>query len=226
MQYNHPPVDAAELIETRAFGADLLEVWNAPGGDEQLLADRISLFDVACRHRIFMTATGTSDDHTGVNWLWFRLNCLTSVWAASTDLPDLLSALASGQAWLHHLQHWRDGRINLTSDGVPVMGKVLTASEAEIVVTVDNVPSNATVTVIRGVSDGLGDAPSVDRVEHPASAFTGGPFPITMDRGVGAYLRVEVYAEDGMLIGMSNPCWLLPEGTEVPPARQSSTVAR
>ena len=105
VQYNHPPDVRSELVETRALGADLIEVADA-NVDLVATRDRIGLFDVAARNAIFLTATSQIDDHEGHDWAEKPHLFLTSVWAKSTGTRDLLASLAAGRAWCHQPARW------------------------------------------------------------------------------------------------------------------------
>ena len=67
---NHPATGppgsdqlARKLVTTRGNGCDLVEV----GRDN--IEERLPAYDVTARNAIFLTATGVTDDHDGVDWL-------------------------------------------------------------------------------------------------------------------------------------------------------------
>ncbi|HVX44517.1 MAG TPA: hypothetical protein VHC49_11560 [Mycobacteriales bacterium] len=214
VQYNHPPITQAarsELVRTRALGADLMEVVNG-NSPAPMLRARLEMLDIAARNGIFLTAGSGSDDHVGRDWLTSKQPFITTVWARSRTLPDLIAALGSGRAWVHHLGEWRDARMDLRIDGQPVMGGVLTTeAESALVEVVTNAPTGARIHVIAGACDRGGAGPSWDRKLAPADR----PLSIRLERGGGRYLRIEVYDKDGALLGFGNPFWLLPADTDI-----------
>lgn len=223
VQYNHPPIDAAELVAQRAFGCDLMEIADA-GGDYRVTEARLRLFDAAARNGIFLTGTSQNDDHNGRNWSRQHL-FHTSVWAASRSAGDLIRAMAQGQVWLNHQRSWPGGRFDLSVAGRRAMGRVgiTSASSVPVDISAEKLPSGATVQVIVGVCDRSGTAtPSVERVTHAGSEFARGPLTCHLSRGDGRYLRLEAYDARGVLIGISNPLWLLPDDAriDVPEARR------
>lgn len=215
VQYNHPPTSRVELVETRALGADLMEVPNAVG-DFNVTRDRIDLYDVAARNAIFLTATSQIDDHAGRDWVGKPHLYLTSVWSSSKSVRDLLAALASGRAWCHHQSLWPAGRLDLRYRRSSAMGQVLRTSSRGVRVDVvaQGLPNGATVQVILGLCDRTGATESsVLRHEYPAAAFVSGP--VSVDVSSGHYLRVETYDADGILLGLSNPFWVLPQHSDI-----------
>lgn len=222
VQYNHPPIDHAEMVATRGLGADLVELAES-GGEPEVFRQRMEQFDVAARHGIFMTGTSQQDDHVGSSWLGFEQFFLTSVWAASTGADDLLAGMASGQVWGHDLARWPSGTLDLEVWGRRAMGKVLRtrAPRHRVTVTATDLPDGAVVDVVVGVCDLQGLTPSVQRTSHPASDLVDGRLGVLLGRGVGSYLRVEVRDAAGLLLGFGNPVWLLPHDSplDVPAGR-------
>ena len=96
VQYNHPDINIAEFVQTRALGTDMTEVAN-PDGNFTVINDRIRQYDAGARNAIFLTATSEVDDHAGRNWAGKPHLFTTSVWAPSTEAKDLIGALRAGQ---------------------------------------------------------------------------------------------------------------------------------
>lgn len=233
VQYNHPPQrSGAELVAYGGFGTDLVEIGRDAdtkvdgAGANTILGDRIDLFDVAARNSVFLTATGVSDDHQGRDWVNpdGGMRYVTSVWSRSTSKADLHAALAAGQAWWHDLLYWPAGAIDLVAEGRSAMGSVLRSARAELPVDVHvaELPADATVQVVVGACDGADVTPSVQVTSYPAAALAGGRLRVTLGRGAGAYLRVEVHDPVGRVIGFGNPLWLLDPSAPVavPAARR------
>ncbi len=222
VQYNHPETTAEEFVATRALGADLVEV---PGEDEEVLAHRLELFDAAARNAVFLTATSQLDDHAGKNWAALRHGFVTSAWASSTDVPDLLEAMAAGRLWSHHLSRAPHAELDLVARGRSVMGQVLLTRGTRLPVEVvaQGLPAGATLDLVVGLCDRSGVAQaSVERRTVPVPVRPGRPARVVLERGVGSYLRVEAHDADGSLLAMGNPVWLLPHDADVdvPAARR------
>ncbi|WP_147315738.1 CehA/McbA family metallohydrolase domain-containing protein [Asanoa ferruginea] len=223
VQYNHPPLDAAELVTSRALGCDLMEALDSRA-DVTVANNRFNLFDVAARNAIFLTATSQNDDHAGRDWarkFYFH----TSVWSRSRSARDLIAALAAGQVFLNHQRLWPTGSLDLTVDGRSAMGQVILTDLADLPVEIlaANLPAGATVDVVVGVCDRSGATTRhIERQSFPSSAFAGGLLPFRLARAEGRYLRVEVFDAAGVPLGFSNPMWLLPDtdDVEVPKARR------
>ncbi|MEV0797566.1 hypothetical protein AB0I34_07745 [Kribbella sp. NPDC050281] len=218
VQYNHPDIKPAEFVQTRALGTDLTEVANADGNFD-VIHDRINQYDAAARNAIFLTATSQVDDHAGRNWGGKSHLYTTSVWSPSKEAKDLIAALRSGQAWWFHQRLWSAGRLDLAIRGRRAMGRVIQTTAAAIPVEViaQNLPAGSTVQVVVGLCDRSGaSTPSIEKHAVPADAFTDDSTTFTLKRGIGSYLRVEVYDTDNTLIGFSNPLWLLSPHDKVP----------
>lgn len=217
VQYNHPPINHAELVATRALGTDMMEVCDVKG-DFTVTNDRLAQYDVAARNAIFLTATSQIDDHVGQNWLGQSHLFVSSLWANSKSVGDLLLAMASGQAWFQHQRLWPTGQIDMTVGNNRAMGRVIQtdADTIPVDIFVADLPESATVQVVVGLCDRNGEtAPSIMRNPHPAGAFPGGTMRYDLDRQNGRYLRVEVYDSSGVLLGAGNPLWLLPAGADI-----------
>ncbi|MBF8189741.1 hypothetical protein ITP53_29210 [Nonomuraea sp. K274] len=224
VQYNHPPINHAELVATRALGTDLMEVCDATG-NLTVTTTRLTQYDVAARNAIFLTATSQIDDHAGQNWIGQPHLFATSLWAHSKSAGNLLRAMASGQAWFQHQRLWPTGQIDMTVGHKRAMGAVIRTDATSVPVDlfVGNLPADATVQVVVGVCDRKGDTtPAVEKHPYPASAFAEGTMRFPLDRQNGRYLRVEVHDSSGALLGAGNPLWLLPAGEdiEIPKARR------
>lgn len=228
VQYNHPPNNPEELVATRAMGTDLIELASA-GGSPDANAQRLALYDVAARNAIFLTATSNLDDHAGREWTRFRNLYFTAVWAETAGVRDLLAGLRGGRVWCYHRPRWPDATIKMTVFGQQAMGGVLLTSRARVPVeiTVGGLPENARAEVVVGVCDRTGaTAPAVRRVTPDGNPSRG--VEVEIERGDGAYARVECYDGDGLLLGYGNPVWILPSNADVavPPGRELRDPAR
>lgn len=236
VSYNHPfgiskssqvdqdtrTADAARtLLSNRALGADILEVGyvRSAGVD---LAHHAALWDVLSRNAVFLTANGVNDDHFGLDWITRSNNFVTWVWSASTDEADLLAALSAGRGWTASLR-WR-GSVDLRVDGSVPMGGVsvssVTSRQLEVLMT--GMQSGATVSVLRGDVDYAGTAAPTSNAStiSTLARFTGS-VSVTVDTSTSCFVRAVVRNSRGVVVGLSNPIWLLREAppSGVPAAR-------
>jgi len=217
---------ATELIGAAAYGCDLLEV-GYPFRAGLDLEHYLGLWDALSRNAIFLTGTGVSDDHSGLNWLGQRLNFWTWVWATSTARDVLASALRAGRSYCGNPAVFR-GELDLVVDGSVLMGQVAVAAVASrsLRIAATDVPSGGRVDLIRGLVDLAGPSapdPVVSRTSLAASAFAGGYAEVTVDTSQSRFVRVEVRDAAGTVVAVSNPVWLLrsaPPGG-VPVSRQA-----
>jgi hypothetical protein len=204
---------ASALLASNVLGCDLLEVGYHLRGQCDL-AHHLALWDVMSRNAVFLTGNGTSDDHAGVNWLSSQNNWFTACWAASTGLPDLLSALASGRAWCASLSAYR-GALDLLVDGVVPMGKVSVSPVPSrlLAATATNLPAGSSLQVLQGAVDYAGqNALSANTVivgSYPAASMAGGQVTQAVDTTGDSFVRTQVVSSGGAVIATSNPVWLL-----------------
>ena len=156
---------ASSLLANHVLGADLLEVGYIlrQGVD---VNHHIGLWDVLSRNAVFLTGNGVSDDHVGNNWYGFHNNWFTSVWAASTQMADLLAALAAGRAWCGSLSKFR-GTLDLLVDGSVPMGaaSVSSVTSRKLAATATGLPSGAVLQVLQGAVDYAGQNAPTDDVK-------------------------------------------------------------
>jgi hypothetical protein len=234
VQYNHPPpTSGAELVAYKGFGCDLMEVGRDAhhkkdrAGKNTILGNRIDMFDTAARNAVFLTATGVTDDHVGLDWAQpgdKAQRYVTSVWSASKARDDLSAALAAGRAWWHDLLLWPAADVELFVDGRPAMGQAWRTDRksANVTILARSVPDDSHVHLIVGKCDRAGAAPAITDKVLKAHAFRSGAHETTLHRGDGQYLRVEVHDSQDRVIGFSNPFWILPtnHSADIPTARR------
>ena len=239
VQYNHPqPNSAAELVEYAGFGCELMEVGRDShykkdaAGKNTMLGNRIDMFDAAARNAIFLTATGVTDDHVGIDWAQpgdGAQRYVTSVWSTSTDRTELCTVLATGRAWWHDLLLWPGGQLDLFVDGRPAMGQAWRTDHksAQVTIVARGVPEDGHVHVITGKCDRGGSTPALSDKTLSAESFRSGGHKITLHRNRGQYVRVEVHDSADRVIGFSNAFWLLPTDhpAEIPMQRRFQAQA-
>lgn len=205
------------LLANRAGGADLLEV-----GYQQrfgyTLDHQLQVFDAMIRNGIWVTGSGTSDDHTGVDWAHQVNNAYTSTWAASSGESDQLGALAAGRAFVGFLGGF-NGTLDLRLDSAP-MGSITVGSRAQRQLSIDvtGLPTGATVEVIRVDVDyaGQSDPTAGSQVVRRLSAQDLVAGPITVDTSYSCAYRVNVIDSAGTVVAFSQPCWSLQQRPPTP----------
>jgi hypothetical protein len=223
---------ATSLLRSGVLGADLLEV-GYPLRAHMDLAHHLGLWNVLSRNAMFVTGNGVSDDHSGNNWAGFLNNWVTTAWAPSTRLSDLLAALAAGQAWFGSLSAFptsAGASLNLAVDGTCPMGSVSLSSlpSRTLDVTATGVPAGGSVAVLQGAVDYAGTAAPSDNTTTVAS-FTaaelvaaGGQVTLPVDTTAESFALLRVADASGTVQALSNPAWMLrntpPQG--IPAARQ------
>ena len=207
-----------------ALGADLLEVgYNLRQGVN--LAHHVGLWDVMSRNAVFLTGNGTNDDHYGQDWPGILNNWFTSVWAASTGQADLLAALTAGRAWCGSLSKYR-GSLDLLVDGSCPMGSVSVSRVAtrQLAASATGIPVGGALQVLRGRVDyaGTTDPQANTKVigSYTAAELVGGSITQPVDTSEDSFIRTQVMDGSGVVVGLSNPLWLLrsapPGGIPVP----------
>ena len=204
---------ASKLLANQVLGADLLEVgYNLRQGVD--VNHHIGLWDVLSRNAVFLTGNGVSDDHVGTDWYGIRNNWVTSVWASSTAMPDLLSALAAGRAWCGSLSKFR-GSLDLLVDGSVPMGAVSVSSvtSRQLAATATGLPSGAVLQVLQGAVDYAGQNALTDDVKlvgsYTATQLANGKITQAVSTTQDSFLRTQVISSTGAIIATSNPVWLL-----------------
>ena len=213
---------AAELIASRAYGMDILEVgYQVRGG--ATLATHLALWDTLSRAGVWLTGNGVNDSHGGRNnsWRTHTNRFVTSVLADSTAEPDLLAALAAGRAFVHEVGGF--GGLLEINVGTCAMGSVSVRAAARtrpLTIRATDLPRGATVRVVQGpVDHGTALEPgTVTAAVLPATAFATGSSTVALDTSRSSFARVEVYTAQGRMVAFSNPVWLLKEQPPVPPA--------
>jgi hypothetical protein len=222
---------ATSLLPSSCLGADLLEV-GYPLRGHCGIGTHLGLWDVFCRNAIFLTGNGTSDDHFGDDWAGIANNWVSSAWAASTGLSDLMAAMAAGQLWCGSLTEFGgpQASLNLTVDGTCPMGSVSlsTLTSRQLTVYATGLPANGSLQVLQGTVDYAGTADpapdtSVIASYTPAElAGGGGQATLAVDTSGESFVRTVVADAGGAIVGASNPAWLLqnPPPNGIPAPRQ------
>jgi hypothetical protein len=207
-----------------ALGTDLLEVgYHLRQGVD--LAHHVALWDIMSRNALFLTGTGTNDDHFGKNWLAHSNNWFSSVWAPSTGIADLLAALAAGRAWCASLSGYR-GSLDLLIDGSVPMGSVSvsTVPSRRLVASATAIPTGGSLQILQGTVDyaGAADLSANTKVigSYAAGQLTGGSVVHRINTRKDSFVRTQVLDSAGTVVGLSNPVWLLraapPRGIPAP----------
>ena len=188
----------AHLLETRAAGADLLEVGYRDRGGHPL-EDHLWIWDRLWLAGLPLTGLGVSDSHGGPKHRWRDgpNNLLSWIWAPSSKKEDLLEGLRAGRVFFGDIARF-DGELDIVSARGFRMGQV---------VLTDRPDARATVR-IEGLSEGdvVHVVESGERVARrtAAGAALGLEHVLELSQDP-AFVRVEVYARDGTAVAFSNP---------------------
>jgi hypothetical protein len=213
----------ASMNAVHAFGADILEVGYAVRGQADADA-HIALWDTFSRNGTFLTGNGVTDDHTGQGWKTIRNGFFTGIWAESRSDPGLAAALAAGRAFTAHLGRYPGGELDMLVDGTVKMGAVSVSAKTsrQLAIHAANVPSGATVQLIAGPVDYVGQADPGTTVlqSFTSSAFANGVVTVPVSTSSNRFCRVQVRSSAGEIVGTGNPVWLLrqppPSGIPAP----------
>ncbi|HHW10701.1 MAG TPA: hypothetical protein GXX29_12080 [Firmicutes bacterium] len=133
--YNHPPTGGnraaflAALIESRVYGADLMEVAHGQGG----LPERLHLWDRLGANGVVITGIAANDTHSAQQgWQSFTVTgrqapWVTHLWAESLAEEDMLTAMRLGHVYIAD-PHLFAGTLDITGpeEGMPFrMGDVV-----------------------------------------------------------------------------------------------------
>jgi hypothetical protein len=141
-------------------------------------------------------------------------NWYTSVWAKSTAIPDLLTAMGSGRAWAASLSGYR-GSMDLLVDRSVPMGSVSVSSvtSRRLTAYATDLPANGALQVIQGDVDYAGQADVLPRRRmighYTASDLASGAVTQTVDTSKASFVRSHLLNAKGKVVVISNPVWLL-----------------
>jgi hypothetical protein len=215
---------AARMLDKRANDANLLEVGYAKRGNVSL-AQHLSLWDTMWRNGVWVTGTGVTDDHAGHASSWAKgvNRFVTTVWAATAEVGDLLTALKAGRAFCWDVARFQAGALDLVVDDVAPMGSISVRpdlAQRRLTVMAPGVPAGGSVDVVRGLVDYAGgsypDPASQVVATLPATALTTGTTTVAVDTGVSCFVRVSVRDSAGAVVAFSNPVGLLTGAPPVP----------
>jgi hypothetical protein len=217
----------ADMVAKNWYGVDILEVGYTTRGSVSTQA-HLDLWDTFSRRGIFLTGNGVNDDHIGEHWATLGNGWATGIWAAGTADSAVIPALRNGRAYTRHAGRWPNGQIDLRVDGTVLMGQASASSSnsRRLEVYASSLPSGSTVQLIRGPVGGTGSDPQTTALPSiQASAFAGSAHTVNraIDTSSPCFVRAQVRNSAGVLIGTSNPVWLLRPGSglSIPAGRRA-----
>jgi hypothetical protein len=230
-----------QLIATRVWGADLLEVgYRIRGGIE--IEKFLDTWDAVTGNAVFVTGNGVSDSH-GRSFFdgWgpydprtlHRLNNFVPfIYANERSEAALIDALLGGRAFFGDPFAY-DGSLDLaTTDGFPMGRIVLTDRDGhDLVVRATDVSPSVELRLVQGE---IREDPSSEyldvnflRDEILSGAVVGGVFAdtVAIDTTVPSFLRVEL-RENGQGVAYSNPIHFVRDvpGVGIPPQRVGASL--
>jgi len=215
---------AATMLDSRANDANLLEVGYAQRGHVSL-AQHLSLWDTMWRNGLWITGTGVTDDHSGhaKSWTSGVNRYITTVWAPTAGVGDLLAALRAGRAFCSDLPKFKGGALDLTVDGAVPMGSVSVRpdlDQRQLTIMAVGLPTGGSVQVVRGPVDYAGSSypdPGTQVVTTvPAADFATGSTTVPVDTTTSCFVRVTALSSTNVVVALSNPVGLLREAPPLP----------
>ena len=188
----------AELLASRASGADILEVGYRDRGGATL-EDHLWLWDHLALGGLRLVGTGVSDSHSGL-WRGTPNNFVSWIYAPAPDVPHLIEGLRAGRVFFGDLERF-DGELDLVTDEGQRMGAT--------------VETRAERVGVELIGRGLRGGEEVVVIESgtPAARFPvqGETFrhhhELLLPKGP-ALVRFEVHDASGA-IALTNPIWFL-----------------
>lgn len=207
------------LITSKALGTDLMEVgYHQRAGVD--ISHHIGLWDICSRNGIFLTGTGTTDDHFCTGWRGVANDWITFAWAANTSEPALLSALRRGRSWSTSSSRYR-GALDLEADGGHPMGSVSFSDSTRrtVNVTATDLPSGGVLEVVQGPADYAGpghpEPGNTSIARFRAHELKRNSVAVKVDTTEPTFVRTVVHDATNQIVGLSNPVWLL---RDLPPS--------
>jgi hypothetical protein len=220
-QLGSPEAVAANILQIRGGGADMLEVGYADkqGGD---LAGHLAVWDTLSRNALFLTANGVSDDHTGQDWATQTNRFYTAAWAARKTEAALLAALRAGRGYVGFLGGFA-GTVDMDLDGEVRMGQIAATSPSRrtLNVRVTAPPLGGAVELVRGVVDPRGAADP--RPNTTVRTLDADVTSVQVDTGDDCFHRLQVVDSAGAVVAFGQPIWTFRGAppTTVPAARRA-----
>lgn len=209
-------IQCDRLLETRAFGTDLLEVGYLRRGYD--LEYHLRVWDCVGRGSdaaapVFITGIGTSDLHRNDDWAEFANPFVTWAWSEELTEDGMLAGLVAGRAFFgdptvfpHEVVEF-----DLLAASGAAMGQVVTPAPASDEVRVRLSPVEAGWTVRL-----LGDGAILAETEVDASGTFDRSYPI--DPSAGLVVRAELWSGEEPLL-FSNPIYYRADAVAVPAER-------
>jgi hypothetical protein len=218
-----PAIQAAKIVsvlQAGAYGVDIIEAGYRERGGMPLEA-HLAVWDACSRNGIVTTANGVNDNHLGTpgSWATEANRFLTSVWAASSAQQDLLTALATGRAFISD-QATFAGTIDLVlDDGTPMGGVTRRGPSAtrQLTILASALPPASYFEVIKGVVDFAGPktpTPGTTVVATVASAaLASGSTTVSIPTASDCFYRLNLVdtalPAASARIAFSNPVWIV-----------------
>lgn len=198
------------VLASGCYGADMIEIGYVARGMD--LAGHLELFDCLSANGKFLTATGVSDDHGGLNWAGQKNRFVTIPWMVDLSETSLKSALKTGRASVGLLGTFT-GAVDMSINGVAYMGQVYSGPERPtdaLLIDGFGLPSGSAVQVWSGPVDKGGvsfQRPTVVATKN-ASDFDAAGRATVPATGAGArYYRCTVVDSSGQVLAFTNPVW-------------------
>lgn len=183
-----------ELVSTRCYGADILEV----GYPVRVLPMKsfLRVWDALLKAGIDVVGNGVSDSHTSTGGWTGGNNFVSWVWAPSPSQEDIIDGFRRGEVFFGDPAQFK-GKLNLSTGDGHRMGQVVVTAKPRhaVKVAIDGLAGGAKIRTVTG-----GDYGEEFTATGPAFERT-----VPVETGKATYFRVEVYMADGRPLVFSNP---------------------
>jgi hypothetical protein len=198
-----------ELIDSRVFGADILEV----GYPTRVLpmTSFLRVWDALSSAGIDVVGNGISDTHGAVAGWVDGNNFVSWVWARSTSMADIVDGFRRGEVYFGDPVQFK-GTLRLTTADGHRMGSVVVTSAPEhtVIAKIEGLPAGARVRMVVNGKPGGDETPSGPVFQKEVVVETAAP----------AFVRVEAYRADGRPLVFSNPIYFRGESDGISPHKR------
>jgi hypothetical protein len=191
-----------ELIESRVYGADLLEV----GYPTRVLpmASFLRVWDALSAAGVDVVGNGISDTHGSLNGWYDGNNFISWVWARSASVSDIVDGFRRGEVYFGDPVQFK-GRLTLATDDGHRMGSVVVTKKPQhrVNVKIDELPAGARVRLVTNGHAGADERPATSTFERQ----------VRVDTTTAAFVRIEAYTAEGRPLVFGNPIYFRTDET-------------
>ena len=184
-----------ELIESRVYGADILEV----GYPTRVLPMKsfLRVWDALSSAGVDVVGNGISDTHSATGGWYDGNNFISWVWARSASVRDIVDGFRRGDVYFGDPFRFK-GRLTLTTDDGHRMGAVVVTKKPQhrVNVKIEDLAPGARVRIVTNGKAGPDETSLVSSFETQVRVDS-----------LPAFVRVEAYTAEGRPLVFSNPIY-------------------